>query len=133
MRNCIKILFLLLIPVLVKAQQHYPDSLKQVLKTAHTDSARYSTLNGIGEYYVEINGDSALYYLDRALTVAKKNNRAVNEAATLARKGYVLSFKGKYPEALECFQQAIKLAEGPDDENIIWNVNMALDKTFHRA
>jgi len=124
MRKYIKTLFMLFIPILGMAQQHYPDSLKKVLKTAHTDSSRYSALNGIGEFYVEINGDSALYYLDQALAIAKKNDKAVNEAATLARKGYVLGFKGKYPESLGCFQQALKLAEDSKNETIIWNPNM---------
>ena len=122
MRKYIKILFLLLVPILGMAQQQYPDSLKKVLKNANADSTRYSALNGIGEYYVEINGDSALYYLDRAFTVAKKNGRAMNEAVTLARKGYVLTHKAKYPEAFACFQQALKLAE--DYSNAVWNPNM---------
>src|SRR3569833_1403654 len=124
MRKCIKILLLLLIPMSGAAQQPYPDSLKGVLKNARADSTRYSAMNGIGEYYVELNGDSALYYLNQALAIAKKNNRANNEGATLARIGYVLIFKSKYPESFECFQQALKLAEVPANDNTIWNTNM---------
>jgi signal transduction histidine kinase len=112
-------------PLFGMAQQQSTDSLKKVLKIAQADSARYSALSGIGEYYVEINGDSALYYLNRALAIAKKNDRAINEGATLARIGYVLIFKGKYPESLECFQQALKLAEVPANDKTIWNPNMS--------
>src|ERR1700743_2126245 len=125
MRRYIKILILVLIPVFGMAQQQYPDSLKKVFKTPKADSARYSALNGIGEYYVEINGDSALYYLNRALAIAKKNDRAINEGATLARVGYVFIFKGRYPESLECFQQALKFAEVPANDKTIWNPNMS--------
>jgi len=125
MNKYIRTLLVLFIPILSLAQQHYPDSLKGVLKTAQADSARYSALNGIGEYYVEINGDSALYYLNRALAIAKKNDQAINEGATLARIGYVLIFKGKYPESLECFQQALALAETPVNDKPIWNPNMS--------
>jgi len=124
MKNCIKIVFLVLIPIFGMAQQQYPDSLKKVLKTAHADSTRYSALNGIGEYYVEINGDSALYYLSRALPIARKNDRGMNQAITLARLGYVFAYRDKYPESLECFQQALKLAEDSTNEKIIWNPNM---------
>ena len=124
MKKCFKILLLLLMPLFGMAQQQYSDSLKKVLKTARADSVRYSALNGIGEYYVEINGDTALYYLNRALTIAKKNDRSINEAVTLARIGYVLVFKSKYPESFECFQQALKLAEDTSTEKTIWNPNM---------
>ncbi len=77
MRKYIKtlfILFILFIPILGMAQGQYPDSLRKILKTTQADSAHYSALNGIGEYYVEINGDSAFYYLNRALAIAKKND-----------------------------------------------------------
>jgi len=125
MKKYIKTLLVLFIPILGMAQQQYPDSLRKILKTASSDSTRYSTLSGIGEYYVEINGDSALYYLNRALAIAKKNDRPINEGATLARIGYVFIFKGKYPESLECFQQALKLVEVPANDNAIWNPNMS--------
>src|ERR1700761_976038 len=125
MRKYVKILFMVLIPILGMAQQQYPDSLKKVLKITQAESTSYSALNGIGEYYVEINGDSALYYLNRALALAKKNDRAINEGATLARIGYVLIFKGEYPESLGCFQQALKLTEVPANETTIWNPNMS--------
>jgi len=125
MRRYLKILITLLIPVLGMAQQQYPDSLKKVLKAAQADSTRYSALNGIGEYYVEIDRDSALYYLNQALAIAKKNDRAINQGATLARIGYVYIFQGKYPESLECFQQSLKLAETPANEKTIWNPNMS--------
>ena len=114
----------MLVPVFSMAQQQYPDSLKRVLKTASTDSTRYSALNGIGEYYAEINGDSSLNYLNQALVVARKNNRDINEAATLGRIGYVLAFKGKYAESLGYFQQALKLAGSPAKEETVWNPNM---------
>ncbi len=124
MRKYVKILVFVLVPILGMAQQQYPDSLKKVLKTANADSTRYSALNGIGEYYAEINGDSSLNYLNQALVVARKNNRDINEAATLGRIGYVLAFKGRYAESLGYFQQALKLAGSPAKEETVWNPNM---------
>jgi two-component system NtrC family sensor kinase len=123
MRKYLKILLFVLVPILGWAQQQYPDSLRKVLKTANADSTRYSALNGIGEYYAEINGDSSLTYLNQALLLARKNNQGVNEAATLARVGYVLTFKGKYAESLGCFQRALKFAEDPAKEGTVWNPN----------
>jgi two-component system, NtrC family, sensor kinase len=124
MRKYTKILLLLLVPVLGMAQQQYPDSLKRILKNADADSVRYSALNGLGEYYVELNGDSALYYFNQALAIARKNDRGINEGVTLARIGYVLVYKSKYPESLECFQQALKFAQDTVNKKTIWNPNM---------
>src|SRR6185312_11031967 len=123
MRNYLKILFLLLVPISGMAQ-HYTDSLKKVLKNADADSTRYSALSGIGEYYVEINLDTSLKYLNPALVIAQKNGRDVNQAITLARIGYVLIYQNKYAESLKYFQQALTLVDDPANGNSIWNPNM---------
>src|SRR5665213_682940 len=117
MRKYIKILFLLLIPMLGMAQQSTVDSLHKALKHARTDSARYLGLADLDDYYVESNRDSALYYNGLALAITKKNGRSLDEAWSLDRKGYILMHLGKYPESMECFQQALKLAEYPKNEN----------------
>ncbi len=117
MRKFIKILLLLLIPALGMAQQSHLDSLKKALHAARTDSARYLRLSDINDYYAELNRDSALYYGDQALAIAKKNGQLLDEASTLDGKGYILMHLGKFPESLECFQQALKLAEDPKNEN----------------
>jgi len=110
----------MLIPALGIAQQSQIDSLKKALKTAHTDSARFPILFILGLNYDETNRDTSLYYCDRALAVAKKNNQPLAEASCLSMKGYALMHLGKYPESLGCLQQASKLAEDPENENKTW-------------
>src|SRR5476651_1196091 len=83
MKICIKIVLLLLIPALGMAQQSHLDSLKKALHAARTDSARYSRLSDLDDYYSESNRDSALYYVVQALTIAKKNKRLLDEASAL--------------------------------------------------
>jgi two-component system, NtrC family, sensor kinase len=117
MRKFIKILLLLLIPALGMAQQSHLDSLRKALHAARTDSARYLRLGDFDDYYSEVNRDSAIYYADRALSIAKKNGRLLDEAYLLDGKGYELMHLGKYPESLQSFQQALKLAEDPKNEN----------------
>lgn len=121
MRSIFKILLLLLIPVLAQAQQSHPDSLKRNLNSANSDSVRYLRLGDLDEYYSEVNRDSALYYLDEALSIAKKNGALLDEAKALDEKGYILGHLNKFPESLACFQLALKLAEDPASENkIVW-------------
>ncbi len=120
----------MLIPAFSMAQQNQIDSLKKALKTARTDSARYSILSGLVYYYIENNRDSSIHYSEKALSIAIKNNKALEEATTLDHKGYGLMQLGKYPESLGCFQQALKLAEDPENENKTWTVNFTELKNF---
>src|ERR1700741_54762 len=82
MKIFIKILFLLfLIPALSVAQQSHIDSLRVRLKTTRTDSTRFAILIDLGWSYSETNRDTALYFHDQALKLAKKNDRPLAAAA----------------------------------------------------
>ena len=119
-KTCVKILLLLLIPALGIAQQSHLDSLKKALHAARTDSIRFLRLSDLGDYYAEINRDTSLNYSDQALSIARNNGQLLDEASTLDGKGYILMHLGKFPEALECFQQALKLAEDPANDSKTW-------------
>jgi tetratricopeptide (TPR) repeat protein len=120
MRTCIKILFLLAMPALCLAQQSHIDSLRDRLKTARTDSAYFSILIDLGWSFAETNRDTSLYFQDRAFKVAKKNDRPLEEAAALNGKGYVLMHLFRFPESLQCLQQALALGEDQANETNIW-------------
>ena len=123
MKTCIKIVALLIISISVNAQRGYPDSLKQALKNASTDSARYSISNTLVSYYIEDNRDSALYYVEEALLLAQKNNKQLDEASCFDVKGYILMHLGKLPESYQCFPAALKIAENPENEDKTWYRN----------
>jgi two-component system NtrC family sensor kinase len=131
-KTCSKIVLLLLIPIFGMAQKIQTDSLKKALKFARTDSARFSILNSIQNYYTENNRDSAIRYVDIAISIAKKNNKVMQEAWFLDNKGYLLMHLNKYPESLGCFQRALQLAEDPENENKTWALNFAGLKHFTR-
>ncbi len=120
MKPCIKILLLLLLPTLAFSQQGNPDSLKHALQIATTDSARYMISSQLADYYTEDKRDSALYYSEKRLSLAEKNNHPLDVAAALDIKGYILMHLGKDGESLKCFLQAIKIAENPANENKTW-------------
>jgi two-component system, NtrC family, sensor kinase len=120
MGTFIKILLILIIPISVNAQQVNPDSLKQALTHAATDSARFIISDILINYYQENNRDSALHYAEKALLIARKNNKQLDEAISLDHKGYVLMHLGKLPESYQCFPPALKIAEDPESENKTW-------------
>src|ERR1700761_5780917 len=120
MRSFIKILVLLLVPVLADAQQHLPDSTKKALKNAFNDSLRYQASMQAYLYFEEINRDSALYYANQTLLLARKNDKQLLIARALASKSYQLIGIGRYAEALKGLLQAFSIAENPKNANSSW-------------
>jgi two-component system, NtrC family, sensor kinase len=120
MKNCIKILLLLLTPALGYAQQHLPDSISRPYKNAATDSARYVTNVQAYLYFEEINRDSALYYCGKALSLTQKHNKPLSTARVLSMKGYQLTGMGRYAEALQCLLQGFGIAQDPRNASNEW-------------
>jgi len=113
MTNRVKLFLLLLIPISGFAQKKQVDDLLHVLKTAKTDSARFIALGNLELYYLDSNPDSALFYGEQTLSMAKTSADALDEAICLDINGYELTHLGKYPDALQCFQRGIKIVEDP--------------------
>jgi tetratricopeptide (TPR) repeat protein len=132
MQRYFKILLLIFLPLMIHAQQkNSPDSIRQTLRMATTDSAKYSTTFKLFIYYQFDNTDSAFKYINECLVIARKNNYKINEADCLQNKALELSRLGKYAEAFDSFQEAFKIAEDPANEK-----NMALKNdnkySFHQ-
>ena len=112
------------------AQKKQADSLKNALKITTNDAGRCEVLFQLGDYYLNTNRDTSLYYFNKAQLVANSNKQALTEALTLSDKAYVLMFLKKYPESFSCIQQALKLAEKPESEKGIWDVLGLLRKRW---
>ena len=121
MKTLSLILILILISLSLVAQQSKYDSLKRVVTTTTSDSTKYITLMVLYSSYREDNRDSALYYVQKALVLAKQNKKSLDEAHALGAKGYILSHLGKYGESFKCFQEAFKIAENPANEIVSWS------------
>jgi len=118
MKTILKIAFFLLFPILAKAQQSIPDSLRAILQNATTDSARHNASYNLYLYFIEANRDSALFYVEQRLTLAKKNNIKLAEAAALISLAYQYNAIGKYAETFQHLLQAIEIAEDPKNEEV---------------
>ena len=78
-------------PLFCRSQDKTIDSLKRLLSTATTDSARFLLAYDIGSNFKIVHFDSALYYLNKALPLAQKNAKKLNEARALSYKGFLLN------------------------------------------
>ena len=99
MKTAYKIVLLLFVPIACSGQEKLADSLKKALKIAHTDSAKFSITKALSTNYIERDRDSALYYAEKALQLAQKNNKQMEIARTLDLKGYLLMHLGRLSES----------------------------------
>ena len=90
--------------------------LKEAYLMAKDDSTRQNALLNIVTYYNEIDRDSALYYNEQRIVIAKKIGYKLLEAAALNVKGYQKIQKGEYAEALKCLQESLKITQ--DSNNL---------------
>jgi len=93
--------------------------LKEAYLMAKDDSTRQNALLNLVYYYNEVNRDSALYYNEQRLVIAKKSGYKLLEASTLNAKGYQKIQKGEYAEALKCLQESLKITQ--DSSNLEFN------------
>ncbi len=113
-----------MLPVFASAQsgQKQLDSLQVALKNAANDTIRMEVYFRLGFFYMEINFDSSLIYLNQTIPLAQKLKLKINEARALNAKGYMFYKLGNYPRSLETFLQALKIAEDPASEKYTWNI-----------
>ncbi len=108
---------MILSPLFVSAQ-HLPDSLRTAHVHAGNDSARYMTSKYLYDYYEELNKDSAFYYAQQCLQLAKRNNEILAEAIYMDNTAYQLIGMGKYAEALQYVLDVFKIVEDPKNERL---------------
>ena len=100
------------------AQKSEADILRHVLNTATTDSARHNACADLYFHYFEVNRDSALFYVEKRLALAQKNNIKIAEAAALTSFGYQCNQMGRYSESFRNLLQSLKIAEDPKTEEV---------------
>jgi len=83
---------------------------------AKDDSTRQNAIHNLVNHYGEIDRDSALYFNEQRLVIAKKIGYKLLEAAALNVKGYQKIQKGEYAEALKCLQESLKITQ--DSNNL---------------
>ncbi len=123
MKSFLKITLLLLLPFIVIAQDSKPDSLRKILQNATTDMARYNASVNLYFFFLEANRDSALFFADNRLAIARKNKIALAEAAALLSKAYQSNAFGRYSDAFQYLTQALQIVEDSKTVEVEgWNV-----------
>jgi len=120
MKKLLSIL-LIILPFFALAQQLNLDSLRQALKYTTADSVLYDLNSALYFHYEENNVDSALYYSDQMLIVARRSNQKLVEANSLNSKAYQYRNIGLYGKSLQCLNEALTILENPEiEKNTTW-------------
>ncbi|MEO6868209.1 MAG: ATP-binding protein [Ginsengibacter sp.] len=132
MKTLLNLLLLCLSCISVQAQPLKADSLYSKLKHASTDAELFSIQNKLVDFYIEKDRDSALYFVEKCLALAKKNNMLLDEATSLSNKGHALSHLGRLPEAYACFIHAIETASNDANNKKSWNADAVINPKAYR-
>jgi two-component system, NtrC family, sensor kinase len=132
----IKIVCCLLLPVFSLAQvnplyleptKKQADSLRIELKKEINDTLRMAAYRELALYYLDVNSDSALFYIDKDLPLAKKLNLKLWEADAYDLIGITTTNQGNYARALKSYNAAFQIAENIDCEQNIWSISKFTD------
>ncbi|HEX6169215.1 MAG TPA: ATP-binding protein, partial [Chitinophagaceae bacterium] len=74
----------------------------------------------LSDFYIEKKIDSALFFMEQCLLLARKNKKKLNEAASLNGKGLCLRHIGSYSEALQCYLEGFEIAQEVKSEKDFW-------------
>ena len=104
----------------VFSQSREIDSLRLVLGNVPSDAVRFQLYEELRRFYAESDRDSALYYIEQTITLAKGKGQNLVTASALSLKAYQLTQKGNYRDALKYLLQAITIAEEAENEKDSW-------------
>ena len=121
MKSKILVLLLLFTWNFGLAQNNLIDSLKYKLANAKTDTGRVLRMISLVNSLAGINPDSALYYGEKALALARKIKFPKGEIRALSFTSGVLTNTGNLPKALSMAFEALQIAEKNKlDKEIKW-------------
>ena len=90
------IIFFITAPLCSKSQEFSSDSLWNIVNTSKEDSVLYKSYRALYEGYEESTRDTAIYTIEKALQLARKNKKELAIAASVTRLGYQLLQKGRF-------------------------------------
>ncbi|MEI8204629.1 MAG: tetratricopeptide repeat-containing sensor histidine kinase [Bacteroidota bacterium] len=110
MKNIIILISFILLASFLLAQSKL-DGIKNKLNSAKSDSSKISLVLDIANTYNGSLPDSAMYYCDIALFIAKKLNYKKGIASCLNYKGSIYSYMGLFEKAIDNYLNSLKLYE----------------------
>jgi two-component system NtrC family sensor kinase len=132
MKKILNLLLLCLSWIAVQPQFPIADSLYSQLKHVSSNAELYTIQNKLVDFYIEKNRDSALYFAERCISLAGKNNMLLDEAASLSSKGHALMHLQRLPEAFAYLNQALEIAGNAANNKKSWHPDATINPQAYR-
>uniref|UniRef100_UPI0025ED5DCA adenylate/guanylate cyclase domain-containing protein n=1 Tax=Marivirga sp. TaxID=2018662 RepID=UPI0025ED5DCA len=117
------ILFILLIiPLTLTGQNNKIDSLKSLLKKNIADTQQVNILNDISSSFFQINGDSAIYYGNKAKELAAANDFERGLAYANKNIGIAYYYQGDFKQVLSFWEESLKSFKEINDKDGVSNL-----------
>ena len=114
-------------PLYIEPTKKQADSLLVELKKEINDTLRMAAYRELALYYLDINADSTLFFVERDLPLAKKLQLKLWEADALDLMAIVLSSQGNFVKSLISYNAAFQIVESRESEKNIWNISKFTD------
>jgi len=110
-------------PLYLEPTKKQADSLRLALDQNINDTLRMAANRELALYYLDINTDSAIYFIEKDLPIARKLQLKLWEADALDLTGIFASNQGNYVKAIKSMNEAVQIAENKACEKNIWNIS----------
>lgn len=101
------------------SQTEEPETIRIKLASTKNDTATFTLLKKLRDYYVERNFDSALYYGYQLMNYAEKTKKPRDKIEAYQSIGYTYGTAGNITGAMEMIIEAKKLAELEEDKEVL--------------
>jgi signal transduction histidine kinase len=120
--KALNIAFFIMLPVFAKTQSQFSklDSMHNELKTAANDTLRMFSLASFINVYLENDRDSAFFYTEQSLAIAKKLKQPIMTADLLLKKAYILQKQGNLPLMFKLVNESIAITKDERNESNIY-------------
>jgi len=110
-------------PLYLEPTKKQADSLRKVLDRNINDTLRMLANRELSLFYFDINADSAIYFIEKDLPIARKLKLKLWEADALDLKGIISSTQGNFVKAIKSMNEARQITESKECEKNIWNIS----------
>ena len=110
-------------PLFLEPTKEQADSLRKSLNENINDTLRMAANRELALFYFDINSDSAIFYIEKDLPLARKLQLKLWEADALDLMGLISSTQGNYVKAMRSFNEALQIVESKECEKNIWNIS----------
>ena len=109
-------------PLFIEQTAAQADSLKALAMQTGNDTIRMSALRDLTLYYLDLNSDSALFYIEQELPIVQKLDLKIWKADAFDLYSITLNNRGNYPKSLQMITIAMQIADDESCEKNIWHI-----------